>query len=42
MLQNSKELEKEKPEDQGDLPHSSGSVPGAGVEPARPLRVTGF
>ena len=42
MLQKTKELEKEKPEDQGDLPHSSGSVPEAGIEPARPLLATGF
>ena len=35
-------LEKEKPEDRGANSLSSGSVPGAGIEPARPLLATGF
>ena len=35
IFQNTKDLEKEKPEDQDDFSLSSGSVPGAGIEPAQ-------
>ena len=42
MLQNTNELEKEKTEELDHKSLSSVSVPGAGIEPARPLLATGF
>ncbi len=42
IFQNTNELQNKKTEEQVNKPVSSVSVPGAGIEPARPLLTTGF
>ena len=42
IFQNTNDLQNEKTEEQDQKSLSSVSVPGAGIEPARPLLATGF